>query len=81
MKPIEFKEQNAILAKNQPQYRPLPVHIVGDDNGAVISCWQLTPEEKKKVMETGVIWFSTMTFGHPLQPQLPSADTPFIEGF
>ena len=80
MKPTDFEEQNAVLAKNQPQYRPLPVHVVGDPSGTVISRWELTDEEKQQILETGVIWCSAMTFGHPLQPQLLSTEKPFVDG-
>lgn len=80
MKPIEFKQQNVIIAKNQPQYEPVPAHYVeGDSSGTVIFCWQLTNDEKRQIMETGVIWHSTMTFGQPFQPQLLSTECPFIE--
>ena len=27
MKPVPFTEQNGVLAKDQPQYLPLPVHV------------------------------------------------------
>ena len=82
MQPIKFKEQNIIYAENQSDYIALPAHRVeGDTSGTVICCWQLTDEEIKRVVETGVIWHSILTFGHPLQPQYLSTETPFIEGY
>ena len=79
MKPIKFKQVNVTIAKDQPQYQPIPAHRADDDSGSVIFCWQLTDEEKQRVMETGVIWHSAMTFGHAFQPQLLSTECPFIE--
>ena len=82
MKPVQFKEQNIIYAENQSDYMPLPAHRVeGDTSGTVICCWQLTEEEIKHVVETGVIWHSILTFSRPLQPQHLSTDSPFITGY
>jgi hypothetical protein len=75
MKPIEFKEQNCVYAKNQPEYLPLPVYKTED--GVVTSCWKLTWKERIKVLFRGHIWWSIMTFNNPLQPQSPSIDKPF----
>ena len=82
MKPIQFKEQNIVYSKDDPNYMPLPAHRVeGDPSGTVICCWQLTEEERKQVAETGVLWHSIMTFGHPLQPQYLATENPFIRGY
>ena len=78
MKPIQSKQRNVIIAKDQPQYQPIPAHRAHDECDTVIFCWQLTEEEKQRVMETGVIWHSSMTFGHAFQPQLLSVESPFI---
>ena len=77
MKPIEFPEQNCVYAKDQPEYLPLPVHKTED--GMVISCWALTWRERLRVLLTGKMWWSVLTFNHPLQPQLPSVDRPFTD--
>lgn len=66
MKPIKFPEHNATFGEGQPQYKPLPVLLFPD--GQVISCWQLSDEEKARVAETGQIWLSQLTFNRPLQP-------------
>lgn len=72
MKPIKFKEQNVIYAKNQPEYRPLPAHKTKD--GVVTSCWQMTFKERLKVLFFGKIYLSMLTFNMPLQPILISID-------
>jgi len=76
MKPIEFPEQNCVYAENQKEeYLPLPAHKkIG---GEVISCWSLTWRERLRVLVTGKMWWSVLTFNQPLQPQLPQVTTPF----
>lgn len=68
MKPIEFKEQNVVYAKDQPQYQPLPAHKNKEGMGEVISCWKLTFWERVKLLFTGKLWVSLCMFGKPLTP-------------
>ena len=75
MKPIGFAEHNCVFAEDQEEYLPLPVHRTED--GLVISCWRLSLRERLKLVWTGRLWWSVLTFNHPLQPQLPSVDYPF----
>lgn len=72
MKPIEFDGMNCVYGANQPEYMPLPAKV--GPNGEVLTCWQLTPEDLKKINETGVIWLSMLTFKQALQPVLLSVD-------
>ena len=75
MKPIEFEQQNAMIAEHQEEYQTLPAHItVG---GKVISCWELSPEEIKIVQETGRIWFRQWTFNDKMQPILLQVEHPW----
>ena len=73
MKPVEFPQQNATLAEDQPEYLPLPVCIIGDE---VISCWRFSFWERVKVLFYGRLWLRQLSFGKPLQPQLPEVDNP-----
>lgn len=75
MKPIEFPEQNAILAKDQPEYQPLPVFR--DEHGFTVSRWRLTFWERIKLVLDGRIWLLQLTFNRPLQPQLMQLESPF----
>lgn len=75
MKPIEFKDQTCIYAKDQPQYMPLPVHKSKDGN--VTSCWSLTWKERMHLLFTGKVWITLMTFNKPLQPQMLQVYDPF----
>lgn len=76
MKPIEFKEQTVVLAKDQPQYLDMPVHINRHPPIQVTSCWKLSFLEKWKFLFTGRLWLSQMTFGRPVQPIRPAVDKP-----
>lgn len=68
MKPIEFKEQNVVFAKDQPGYEPLPAFKNDSPDGEVISCWQLSFKERMRVLFTGVIWLDLISFNKPLTP-------------
>jgi len=75
MKPINFPESNVILAEDQPEYQNLPV--LSEEDGTVTSCWQLTWKEKFRVLFTGKIWITTLTFRNAFQPVLPRIEYPF----
>ena len=77
MKPIQFKKANMIIGKDQPEYLPLPAHACKDSQGTIISCWQLSFIERIKLLFTGTLWLSQLTFGDALQPQLPQVSNPF----
>lgn len=75
MIPIEFKEQNTVLAKDQPEYLPLPAYVEkATREGQVISCWKLSFLERAKLLFTGRLWLSQFAFHKPLQPQRPSVN-------
>lgn len=66
MKPINFKEQNVVYAKDQPEYMPLPA--LKFEDGTVVSCWKLSWRELLKIIFTRKIWLGILTFNKPLQP-------------
>lgn len=76
MKLIEFKEQNIVIAKNQPEYLPFPAYSFSDDEGTIVGCWSLSLLERMHVLIFGKIWHSILTFKYPLQPQLLSTIKP-----
>lgn len=77
MQLIEFPEQTVIIAKGQPEYLPLPAHQFKDDpQGRIAFCWQLSWRERFKVLFSGVLWHSVLTFYAPLQPQMLEVDKP-----
>lgn len=65
----KFKEYEKVLAKDQPEYLPLPVLQI--DN-YTISRWKLTFWERLVILFTGNLYLQQMNFGQPLQPQLPT---------
>jgi hypothetical protein len=74
MKPIEFKHQNVIYAKDQPEYQPLPALKLDTSEGEVISCWHLSFKERLKILFTGKMWVSLMSFNKPLTPSFLSVN-------
>jgi hypothetical protein len=73
---VNFPEVNSTYGKDQPEYLPLPAHRVQDPTGTVISCWRLSWRERFKIIFTGRVWLSLLTFGQPIQPQLMTVDKP-----
>lgn len=74
---IEFPEQTVIIAKDQPEYRPLPAYrYEGDTYGRIVFCWKLNWRDRLKVLFTGKLWHQVLTFNQPLQPQLLLTDKP-----
>lgn len=72
MKPIEFKGQNIVFAKDQKEYLPLPAMKLPDGN--VITCWEFTDEEIEQIVKNKKMYISQLTFNLPLQPILPMVD-------
>ena len=68
MKPTSFKHQNIVFAEDQPEYQPLPALRIDSPNGEVISCWKLSFIERVKIIFTGRVWLSLMSFNKPLTP-------------
>jgi hypothetical protein len=55
-----------IIAKDQPEYDPLPALIYTD--GRVLTEWSLTEEERGRLIAGERIRLWVWTFNHPLQP-------------
>lgn len=67
IKSIDFKYSNAVYGKNQDEYENLYV-LKFDENGEVISCWKLSFIDRLKILLTGKMWISVLTFGNKFQP-------------
>lgn len=81
MKLIKFKEQTVVIAKDQPEYEPLPAHVFeGDEQGRIACCWRLSWWERLRVLITGRVWHQVLTFGEALQPQLLTVERPDMRG-
>lgn len=79
MKPVEFKEQNVILGKPESmtdeECEQLPIFTNGEQ---CISCWEVTEEELKEIVETKRIWVSVLS-GSTQPPICLSVSTLFVE--
>ncbi len=77
MKLIEFPEQTVVIAKDQPQYNPLPAYRYPDDpQGRIAFCWSMTWKERLQCLITGRLWHEVLTFNRPLQPQKLGVNKP-----
>ena len=79
MKIVDFKKRNIVFGKDKPEYNPLPAWRGPIPECEVISCWKLSLLERITILFTGVLWLRQLTFGQPLQPQLPQVESPFCE--
>lgn len=77
MFPVSFPEQTTVVAKDQPEYKPLPAHI--SSSGALTCCWRLSFRERLWVLFTGHVWQIVLTFHSPLQPQILIVSKPEME--
>ena len=73
MKPIDFDERNLVIAKDQPQYIPIPAYRqLGtkdfDHEGKVVFCMGLSFKERLRILFTGKIWCQVLTFNRTLHP-------------
>ena len=68
MKPIDFKEKNVDIAKDQPQYITLPAQVRDNKEGEVVFCMGLSLRERLQILLTGKLWCCILTFSQNLQP-------------
>jgi hypothetical protein len=68
MKPISFKEQNVVIAKDQPEYIPLPAFKFDTPEGHIVFCESLSIIERLRILFTGKIWGCFLTFNKPVTP-------------
>ena len=78
MDTIKFPECNATFAENQPEYKSLPALKMED--GEIVTCWKPSIKERLKILFSGKIWLSVLTFNKPLQPLKMSDSKPFKMG-
>ena len=76
MIPVQFPEANAVLARDQDEYEPLPIHRFYDAEGRIAMCFRLSPAEIEEIMRTKTLWIQQLTFGHAFQPIACSIQRP-----
>jgi hypothetical protein len=72
MHPVEFPEMNTKLVA--PGCGDLPVAHCGTH---IVSCWDLTDEDRKRIADGGKIWFTIHAPFHP--PILLTTDCPIVD--
>lgn len=55
-----------VYAKNQPEYIPLPA-VRGTD-GSIVTRWRCSLWERFRILLTGDVYHSQLTYGQQLQP-------------
>jgi len=66
----EMLQYEIVIAKDQPQYIPLPAVVSGD--GLVVTRWRFSFWERWSILITGNLWHSQMCFSekpHPIRIQ------------
>lgn len=76
MQPLNFDGANVVFGAKQPEYIPLPAEYRGGKSGEILTCWELSPDELKRVQETGKLWLGVLTFGQPLQSVYLAVEKP-----
>ena len=76
MQPLNFDGANDVFDAKQPEYIPLPAEYRGGKSGEILTCWELSPDELKRIQETGKLWLGVLTFGQPLQPVYLAVEKP-----
>jgi hypothetical protein len=72
MKPVEFPEMNVTFTA--PGCEPLPTFA---DGTQIVSCWELTEEERQKIAEGGHLYLHI--FGSQQPAVALSAGFPFVD--
>lgn len=77
MKLIQFKGQTTVVAENQDEYLDMPARRYDDPQGHLVCCWQLSLKERLKLLFTGRLWHTILTFRQSVQPIALSTECPF----
>jgi hypothetical protein len=73
-----FDLPEIVLAKDQPEYIPLPVLISRCEAGVVTSRWKFTFRERISILFSGNIWIQQLCFHKAVTPLKPSTTEPEV---
>lgn len=71
-----FEVPVVTFAKDQPEYIPLPAWR-GED-GTVVTRWRFGWKERWRLLLTGDLWLTLLTFNKPLQPVKLDTECPLL---
>src|SRR5688572_16118756 len=71
------KFEEIIIARDQPEYMPLPV--IPFQDGVILSRWLMDATEKRVVAVTGVLYICLLTFGREMPVVKFQVDSPVAE--
>lgn len=71
-----FEGEEIIIAKDQPEYLPLPALPLSD--GSVVTRWKLSPVQRLIALVRGDIYLTVLTFHRALQPVMLDVCPPQI---
>jgi hypothetical protein len=63
-----YEHLEVILAKDQPQYDPLPCAMTLGPSQPAVTRWRLTEEERQQIADGADVVLQQLTFGSPFQP-------------
>ena len=78
MKPDSRMAIEIVIAKDQPEYIPLPAVRLLNPEGDLITRWELSDAEIERVIESRSIYLTMMTFNRAVTPVMLSVDPPEI---
>jgi hypothetical protein len=64
---------------NQPEYMPLPAVCLDGAEGEILTRWELTDEDRARILAGGSVYLHIYTFGQRLQPVLLSTESPTLD--
>lgn len=73
-----FEDQEVVLAKDQPEYVPLPALPVNDGR-QIITRWRLSLRERLSILFRGDLYLWVWTFRRPVQPVFLETAAPALE--
>jgi len=68
MKPVKFKGQNTVIKSKSNDFYDMPILVSDTTEGHVVMCYKLSFIERIRVLFTGRIWLSVLSFKKPLKP-------------
>lgn len=66
--PVIAGAPEIVIAKDQPEYIPLPAIVLDGPERKIVTRWELDDEDRARLAAGGSVYLSVWTFGAHLQP-------------